>query len=179
MFCENCGTKIEDENAKFCINCGAKINREHCLKEKQLETMNSNKTSLEDLGCSLMDLYNKNYCKKLLMQNIYFTEEEILEFVKKENDKKILLKQNESRAVKSVLNAFKKAEKDLQKEENKLKKEDLEMCTKLRITKDEFDSLTVMEKAELRMKFKNSKNTDNLTGMVAMGSIANGFDRLF
>jgi len=24
-FCENCGTKIENENQAFCLNCGAKI----------------------------------------------------------------------------------------------------------------------------------------------------------
>ena len=128
---------------------------------------------------------NPNNIKQQILDGKLFTDEEILSIVEEYNKDKSRFSPkrfNTKQVVKGYHRMVERVQKTIDKEtelEEKQAKNDLETFLKeTGLTLEEYESLTPMEKAQLKIQLEQSRNIKNMTAMQAVNNIANGFDRM-
>ena len=128
---------------------------------------------------------NPNNIKQQLLDGKLFTDEEIISIVEEYNKDKSRFspkRLNTKQVVKGYHRMVKRVQKIIDKEtelEEKQAKNELETFLKeTGLTLEEYESLTPMEKAQLKIQLEQSRNIKNMTAMQAVNNIANGFDRM-
>ena len=128
---------------------------------------------------------NPNNIKQQILDGKLFTDEEILSIVEEYNKDKSrfsIKRLNEKQVVKGYHRMVERVQKTIDKEkelEEKQAKNELETFLKeTGLTLEEYESLTPMEKAQLRIQLEQTKHIKNMSAMQAMNNIGNGFDRL-
>lgn len=128
---------------------------------------------------------NPNNIKQQILDGKLFTDEEILSIVEEYNKDKSRFSPkrfNTKQVVKGYHRMVERVQKTIDKEkelEEKQAKNELETFLKeTGLTLEEYESLTPMEKAQLKIQLEQSKNIKNMTAMQAVNNIANGFDRM-
>ena len=71
MYCEKCGTKLED-SASFCTKCGASIKGEVVKTKEKVDTTVMN-SFLEGFKLCVDNLKNDNFTKKRMFNDKYVT----------------------------------------------------------------------------------------------------------
>lgn len=128
---------------------------------------------------------NPNNIKQQILDGKLFTDEEILSIVEEYNKDKSRFspkRLNTKQVVKGYHRMVERVQKTIDKEtelEEKQAKNELETFLKeTGLTLEEYESLTPMEKAQLKIQLEQSRNIKNMTAMQAVNNIANGFDRI-
>ena len=128
---------------------------------------------------------NPNNIKQQILDGKLFTDEEILSIVEEYNKDKSRFspkRLNTKQVVKGYHRMVERVQKTIDKEtelEEKQAKNELETFLKeTGLTLEEYESLTPMEKAQLKIQLEQSRNIKNMTAMQAVNNIANGFDRM-
>ena len=128
---------------------------------------------------------NPNNIKQQILDGKLFTDEEILSIVEEYNKDKSRFSPkrfNTKQVVKGYHRMVERVQKTIDKEkelEEKQAKNELETFLKeTGLTLEEYESLTPMEKAQLKMQFEQNKHIKNMSAMQAVNNIANGFDRI-
>ena len=128
---------------------------------------------------------NPNNIKQQILDGKLFTDEEILSIVEEYNKDKSRFSPkrfNTKQVVKGYHRMVERVQKTIDKEkelEEKQAKNELETFLKeTGLTLEEYESLTPMEKAQLKIQLEQSRNIKNMTAMQAVNNIANGFDRI-
>ena len=128
---------------------------------------------------------NPNNIKQQILDGKLFTDEEILSIVEEYNKDKSRFspkRLNTKQVVKGYHRMVERVQKTIDKEkalEEKQAKNELETFLKeTGLTLEEYESLTPMEKAQLKMQFEQNKHIKNMSAMQAVNNIANGFDRI-
>ena len=128
---------------------------------------------------------NPNNIKQQILDGKLFTDEEIISIVEEYNKDKSRFSPkrfNTKQVVKGYHRMVERVQKTIDKEkelEEKQAKNELETFLKeTGLTLEEYESLTPMEKAQLKMQFEQNKHIKNMTAMQAVNNIANGFDRM-
>lgn len=128
---------------------------------------------------------NPNNIKQQILDGKLFTDEEIISIVEEYNKDKSRFSPkrfNTKQVVKGYHRMVERVQKTIDKEnelEEKQAKNELETFLKeTGLTLEEYESLTPMEKAQLKIQLEQSKNIKNMTAMQAVNNIANGFDRM-
>lgn len=128
---------------------------------------------------------NPNNIKQQILDGKLFSDEEILSIVEEYNKDKSrfsIKRLNENQVVKGYHRMVERVEKNIMKEkEREEKRAEKELETFLKetgLTLEEYESLTPMEKAQLRIQLEQTKHIKDMTAMQAANNIANGFDRL-
>lgn len=128
---------------------------------------------------------NPNNIKQQILDGKLFTDEEILSIVEEYNKDKSRFspkRLNTKQVVKGYHRMVERVQKTIDKEkelEEKQAKNELETFLKeTGLTLEEYESLTPMEKAQLKMQFEQNKHIKNMSAMQAVNNIANGFDRM-
>lgn len=128
---------------------------------------------------------NPNNIKQQILDGKLFTDEEIISIVEEYNKDKSRFspkRLNTKQVVKGYHRMVERVQKTIDKEtelEEKQAKNELETFLKeTGLTLEEYESLTPMEKAQLKIQLEQSKNIKNMTAMQAVNNIANGFDRM-
>lgn len=128
---------------------------------------------------------NQNNIKQQILDGKLFTDEEIISIVEEYNKDKSRFspkRLNEKQVVKGYHRMVERVQKTIDKEkelEEKQAKNELETFLKeTGLTLAEYESLTPMEKAQLKIQLEQSRNIKNMTTMQAVNNIANGFDRV-
>lgn len=128
---------------------------------------------------------NPNNIKQQILDGKLFTDEEILSIVEEYNKDKSRFSPkrfNTKQVVKGYHRMVERVQKTIDKEtelEEKQAKNELETFLKeTGLTLEEYESLTPMEKAQLKIQLEQSRNIKNMTAMQAVNNIANGFDRM-
>ena len=123
--------------------------------------------------------------KQQILDGKLFTDEEIISIVEEYNKDKSRFSPkrfNTKQVVKGYHRMVKRVQKTIDKEkelEEKQAKNELETFLKeTGLTLEEYESLTPMEKAQLKIQLEQSRNIKNMTAMQAVNNIANGFDRI-
>lgn len=123
--------------------------------------------------------------KQQILDGKLFTDEEIISIVEEYNKDKSRFspkRLNTKQVVKGYHRMVERVEKNMGKETERQKKQaekELENFLKeTGLTLEEYESLTPMEKAQLRIQLEQSRNIKNMTAMQAVNNIANGFDRI-
>lgn len=128
---------------------------------------------------------NQNNIKQQILDGKLFTDEEIISIVEEYNKDKSRFspkRLNTKQVVKGYHRMVERVQKTIDKEkelEEKQAKNELETFLKeTGLTLEEYESLTPMEKAQLKIQLEQSRNIKNMTTMQAVNNIANGFDRV-
>ena len=128
---------------------------------------------------------NPNNIKQQILDGKLFTDEEIISIVEEYNKDKSRFSPkrfNTKQVVKGYHRMVERVQKTIDKEnelEEKQAKNELETFLKeTGLTLEEYESLTPMEKAQLKIQLEQSKNIKSMTAMQAVNNIANGFDRM-
>ena len=128
---------------------------------------------------------NPNSIKQQILDGKLFTDEEIISIVEEYNKDKSRFSPkrfNTKQVVKGYHRMVERVQKTIDKEnelEEKQAKNELETFLKeTGLTLEEYESLTPMEKAQLKIQLEQSKNIKSMTAMQAVNNIANGFDRM-
>ena len=128
---------------------------------------------------------NPNNIKQQILDGKLFTDEEILSIVEEYNKDKSRFSPkrfNTKQVVKGYHRMVERVQKTIDKEtelEEKQAKNELETFLKeTGLTLEEYESLTPMEKAQLKIQLEQSRNIKNMTAMQAVNNIANGMDRI-
>ena len=128
---------------------------------------------------------NPNNIKQQILDGKLFTDEEIISIVEEYNKDKSRFspkRLNTKQVVKGYHRMVERVQKTIDKEtelEEKQAKNELETFLKeTGLTLEEYESLTPMEKAQLKIQLEQSRNIKNMTAMQAVNNIANGFDRI-
>ena len=128
---------------------------------------------------------NPKNIKQQILDGKLFTDEEILSIVEEYNKDKSRFSPkrfNTKQVVKGYHRMVERVQKTIDKEtelEEKQAKNELETFLKeTGLTLEEYESLTPMEKAQLKIQLEQSRNIKNMTAMQAVNNIANGFDRM-
>ena len=128
---------------------------------------------------------NPNNIKQQILDGKLFTDEEIISIVEEYNKDKSRFSPkrfNTKQVVKGYHRMVERVQKTIDKEtelEEKQAKNELETFLKeTGLTLEEYESLTPMEKAQLKMQFEQNKHIKNMSAMQAVNNIANGFDRI-
>ena len=128
---------------------------------------------------------NPNSIKQQILDGKLFTDEEIISIVEEYNKDKSRFspkRLNTKQVVKGYHRMVERVQKTIDKEnelEEKQAKNELETFLKeTGLTLEEYESLTPMEKAQLKIQLEQSKNIKSMTAMQAVNNIANGFDRM-
>lgn len=128
---------------------------------------------------------NQNNIKQQILDGKLFTDEEILSIVEEYNKDKSRFspkRLNTKQVVKGYHRMVERVQKTIDKEtelEEKQAKNELETFLKeTGLTLGEYESLTPMEKAQLKMQFEQNKHIKNMSAMQAASNIANGMDRI-
>ena len=128
---------------------------------------------------------NPNNIKQQILDGKLFTDEEIISIVEEYNKDKSRFSPkrfNTKQVVKGYHRMVERVQKTIDKEnelEEKQAKNELETFLKeTGLTLEEYESLTPMEKAQLKIQLEQSKNIKSMTAMQAVNNIANGFDRI-
>lgn len=128
---------------------------------------------------------NPNNIKQQILDGKLFTDEEIINIVEEYNKDKSRFspkRLNTKQVVKGYHRMVERVQKTIDKEtelEEKQAKNELETFLKeTGLTLEEYESLTPMEKAQLKMQFEQNKHIKNMSAMQAVNNIANGFDRM-
>lgn len=128
---------------------------------------------------------NPNNIKQQILDGKLFTDEEILSIVEEYNKDKSRFspkRLNTKQVVKGYHRMVERVQKTIDKEtelEEKQAKNELETFLKeTGLTLEEYESLTPMEEAQLKIQLEQSRNIKNMTAMQAVNNIANGFDRI-
>ena len=119
------------------------------------------------------------------MDGKLFTDEEIINIVEEYNKDKSRFspkRLNTKQVVKGYHRMVERVQKTIDKEtelEEKRAKDELETLLEVTgLTLEEYNSLTPMEKAQLRIQLEQNKHIKSMTAMQAVNNIANGFDRI-
>lgn len=132
------------------------------------------------------ELFNspENIKQQILNDELY-SDEEIIRIVEEYNKDKSrfsLKRLNTKQVVKGYHRMVKRVEKNIANETEREKKraeKELEAILEATgLTLEEYDSLTPMEKAQLKLQLEQTKHIKNMSAMQAMNSISNGFDKL-
>ena len=128
---------------------------------------------------------NPNNIKQQILDGKLFTDEEIISIVEEYNKDKSRFSPkrfNTKQVVKGYHRMVERVQKTIDKEtelEEKQAKNELETFLKeTGLTLEEYESLTPMEKAQLKMQFEQNKHIKNMSAMQAVNNIANGMDRI-
>ena len=128
---------------------------------------------------------NPNNIKQQLLDGKLFTDEEIINIVEEYNKDKSRFspkRLNTKQVVKGYHRMVERVQKTIDKEtelEEKRAKDELETLLEVTgLTLEEYNSLTPMEKAQLRIQLEQNKHIKSMTAMQAVNNIANGFDRM-
>ena len=128
---------------------------------------------------------NPNNIKQQILDGKLFTDEEILSIVEEYNKDKSRFSPkrfNTKQVVKGYHRMVERVQRTIDKEkelEEKQAKNELETFLKENgLTLEEYESLTPMEKAQLKMQFEQNKHIKNMSAMQAVNNIANGMDRI-
>lgn len=128
---------------------------------------------------------NPNNIKQQILDGKLFTDEEILSIVEEYNKDKSRFSPkrfNTKQVVKGYHRMVERVQRTIDKEkelEEKQAKNELETFLKeTGLTLEEYESLTPMEKAQLKMQFEQNKHIKNMSAMQAVNNIANGMDRI-
>lgn len=128
---------------------------------------------------------NPSNIKQQILDGKIYTDEEIVNIVEEYNKDKSRFspkRLNTKQVVKGYHRMVKRVEKNIANENERQEKQaEKELETFLKetgLTLEEYESLTPMEKAQLKIQLEQSKNIKNMTAMQAVNNIANGFDRM-
>ena len=128
---------------------------------------------------------NPKNIKQQILDGEVFTDEAIINICDEYNKDKSRFspkRVNTKQIVKGYHKLVERMEKVIEKE-NELQKTDAEkeleaLLKATGLTLEEFNSLTPMERAQLKMQFEQNKHVKNITAMEAMNSISNGMRKL-
>ena len=134
----------------------------------------------------LQQLFNSpESIKQQILDGELFTDEEIINICEEYNKDKSRFspkRVNTKQVVKGYHRMVKRVEKNIgnenEREEKRAEKELEKFLKETGLTLEEYESLTPMEKAQLKIQLEQSKNIKNMTAMQAVNNIANGFDRM-
>ena len=123
--------------------------------------------------------------KQQILNGEVFTDEAIINICEEYNKDKSRFspkRVNTKQVVKGYHRMLERVEKNIANEnERQEKQEEKELETFLRetgLTLEEYESLTPMEKAQLKIQLEQNKHIKNMSAMQAANNIANGFDRI-
>ena len=123
--------------------------------------------------------------KQQILNGEVFTDEAIINICEEYNKDKSRFspkRVNTKQVVKGYHRMLERVEKNIANEnERHEKQEEKELETFLRetgLTLEEYESLTPMEKAQLKIQLEQNKHIKNMSAMQAANNIANGFDRI-
>lgn len=128
---------------------------------------------------------NPKNIKQQILDGEVFTDEAIINICDEYNKDKSRFspkRVNTKQIVKGYHKLVERMEKVIEKE-NELQKTDAEkeleaLLKATGLTLEEFNSLTPMERAQLKMQFEQNKHVKNITAMEAMNTISNGLRKL-
>lgn len=128
---------------------------------------------------------NPKNIKQQILDGEVFTDEAIINICDEYNKDKSRFspkRVNTKQIVKGYHKLVERMEKVIEKE-NELQKTDAEkeleaLLKATGLTLEEFNSLTPMERAQLKMQFEQNKHVKNITAMEAMNTISNGMRKL-
>lgn len=128
---------------------------------------------------------NPSNIKQQILEGKIYTDEEIVNIVEEYNKDKSRFspkRLNTKQVVKGYHRMVKRVEKNIANENERQEKQaEKELETFLKetgLTLEEYESLTPMEKAQLRIQLEQNKHIKNMSAMQAASNIANGFDRI-
>lgn len=133
----------------------------------------------------IMQIHKPENVKQQILNDDLFTDEEIINICEEYNKDKSRFspkRVNTKQVVKGYHRMVERVKKNMAKEEEReAKRAEKELETFLKetgLTLEEYESLTPMEKAQLRIQLEQTKHIKNMSAMQAMNNIGNGFDRL-
>ena len=134
----------------------------------------------------LQQLFNSpENIKQQILNDDLFTDEEIINICEEYNKDKSRFspkRVNTKQVVKGYHRMLKRVQKNIEHENERVeKKAEKELETFLKetgLTLEEYESLTPMEKAQLKLQMEQNKHIKNMSAMQAVNNIANGFDRI-
>lgn len=128
---------------------------------------------------------NPSNIKQQILDGKIYTDEEIVNIVEEYNKDKSRFspkRLNTKQVVKGYHRMVERVEKNIANENERQEKQaEKELETFLKetgLTLEEYESLTPMEKAQLRIQLEQNKHIKNMSAMQAASNIANGFDRI-
>ena len=133
----------------------------------------------------IMQIHKPENVKQQILNDDLFTDEEIINICEEYNKDKSRFspkRVNTKQVVKGYHRMVERVKKNMAKEEEREAKQaekELEKFLKeTGLSLEEYESLTPMEKAQLRIQLEQTKHIKNMSAMQAMNNIGNGFDRL-
>ena len=128
---------------------------------------------------------NPENIKQQILNGKLFTDEEIINICEEYNKDKSRFspkRVNTKQVVKGYHRMVKRVEKNIEHEndrEEKRAERELEAFLKeTGLSLEEYESLTPMEKAQLKMQFEQNKHIKNMSAMQAVNNISGGLDRI-
>ena len=123
--------------------------------------------------------------KEQILNDELFTDEAIISICDEYNKDKSRFspkRVNTKQVVKGYHRMVKRVQKNLEHEnEREEKRTERELETILKetgLTLEEYESLTPMEKAQLKLQMEQNKHIKNMSAMQAVNNIAGGFDKM-
>jgi len=123
--------------------------------------------------------------KQQVLNDDLYSDEEIINIVEEYNKDKSRFspkRLNTKQVVKGYHRTVNRVQKNIAKETEREKKraeKELEAILEATgLTLEEYNNLTPMERAQLKMQLEQTKHIKNMSAMQAMNSISNGFDKL-
>ena len=133
----------------------------------------------------IMQIHKPENVKQQILNDDLFTDEEIINICEEYNKDKSRFspkRVNTKQVVKGYHRMVKRVEKNIgnenEREEKRAEKELEKFLKETGLTLEEYESLTPMEKAQLKIQLEQTKHIKNMSAMQAMNNIGNGFDRL-
>ena len=123
--------------------------------------------------------------KQQILEGKLYTDEEIINICEEYNKDKSRFspkRLNTKQVVKGYHRMVKRVEKNIanenEREEKRAKKELDIILEATGLTLEEYNSLTPMEKAQLKLQLEQNKHIKNMSAMQAVNNISNGLDKL-
>ena len=134
----------------------------------------------------LQQLFNSpENIKQQILDDDLFTDEEIISICEEYNKDKSRFspkRVNTKQVVKGYHRMVERVQKNMKKEEEREgKRAERELETFLKetgLSLEEYESLTPMEKAQLKLQMEQNKHIKNMSAMQAVNNISNGLDRI-
>ena len=115
--------------------------------------------------------------KQQVLNDDLFTDEEVINIVEEYNKDKSrfsIKRLNAKQVVKGYHRTVNKVQKNMLKEEKQAEKELETFLKETGLTLDEYNDLTPMERAQLKLQLEQTKHIKNVSAMQAMDSIRKG-----
>lgn len=128
---------------------------------------------------------NPENIKQQILDGRTYTDDEIERICDEYNEGKSRFsptRVNTKQVVKGYHRMLERVEKNIANEnerEERLAEKEMEIILReTGLTLEEYESLTPMEKAQLKLQLEQNKHIKNMSAMQAANNIANGFDRI-